>query len=128
MRSSQIPWQRNFSRPRASEKWELLEGVDPAGLIAAHPLHAGGYDFKVPLLEGEHVTEDTGTGFVHTAPGHGADDFDIWTAKARYLRELGIDADVPDTVGPDGYYRKQMCPCSAARSRSAFITTMGRFR
>ena len=62
----------------------------------------------VPLLEGEHVTEDTGTGFVHTAPGHGADDFDIWTAKARYLRELGIDAEVPDTVGPDGYYRKHV--------------------
>ena len=84
----------------------LSKDVDPAGLIAAHPLHEGGYDFKVPLLEGEHVTEDTGTGFVHTAPGHGADDFEIWTAKARYLRELGIDPEVPDTVGPDGYYRK----------------------
>ena len=68
----------------------------------------GGYDFKVPLLEGEHVTEDTGTGFVHTAPGHGADDFEIWTAKTRQLQSLGIDAAVPDTVGPDGYYRKDV--------------------
>ncbi len=75
-------------------------------MVAAHPLHASGYDFKVPLLEGDHVTEDAGTGFVHTAPGHGADDFDIWTAKARELRALGIDAEVPDTVGPDGYFRK----------------------
>ena len=95
-----------FFQAARVETWELLKDIDPAGLIAAHPLHAGGYDFKVPLLEGEHVTEDTGTGFVHTAPGHGADDFEIWTAKARYLRELGIDPEVPDTVGPDGYFRK----------------------
>ncbi len=73
----------DFFKSARVEKWQLLENVDPTGLIAAHPLHAGGYDFKVPLLEGEHVTEDTGTGFVHTAPGHGADDFEIWTAKAR---------------------------------------------
>ena len=88
--------------------WTLLEDIDPTGFVAAHPLHEGGYDFKVPLLEGDHVTEDTGTGFVHTAPGHGADDFDIWTEKARTLRELGIDAEVPDTVGPDGYFRKHV--------------------
>ncbi len=90
------------------EKWKLLEEIDPTGLVAAHPLHEGGFDFKVPLLEGDHVTEDAGTGFVHTAPGHGADDFEIWTHNARHLRELGIDAEVPDTVGPDGYYRKHV--------------------
>ena len=44
-----------------------------------------GYDFDVPLLPGDHVTDDTGTGFVHTAPGHGREDFDIWTANARSL-------------------------------------------
>ena len=54
-------------------------------LTCAHPLRgaAGGYDFDVPLLDGDHVTDDTGTGFVHTAPGHGRDDFEIWTANAR---------------------------------------------
>ena len=97
-----------FFQAARVEKWRLLEDADPAGLIAAHPLHTGGFDFKVPLLEGEHVTEDAGTGFVHTAPGHGADDFEIWTAKVRQLRELGIDAEVPDIVGPDGYYRKHV--------------------
>ena len=96
----------DFFKAARVEKWELLKDIDPAGLVAAHPLHAGGYDFKVPLLEGDHVTEDTGTGFVHTAPGHGADDFEIWTAKVRHFRELGIDPEVPDTVGPDGYFRK----------------------
>ena len=43
-----------------------------AGSPAAHPLAKLGYGFKVPLLAGDHVTDDTGTGFVHTAPGHGA--------------------------------------------------------
>ncbi len=47
-----------------------------------HPLHGaeggqGEWDFPVPLLPGEHVTDDAGTGFVHTAPSHGADDFEI---------------------------------------------------
>jgi isoleucyl-tRNA synthetase len=108
------------------EKCELIKDVDPAGLIVAHPLHAGGYDFKVPLLEGEHVTEDTGTGFVHTAPGHGADDFDIWTAKARYLRESGIDPEVPDTVGPDGYYRKHV-PLFGGEAPKRIIDDKGHF-
>ncbi len=40
-----------------------------------------GYDFHVPLLDGDHVTDDTGTGFVHTAPGHGADDYNIWNRE-----------------------------------------------
>ena len=45
-----------------------------AHATANHPLSGQGYDFPVPLLEGRHVTEDAGTGFVHTAPGHGSDD------------------------------------------------------
>jgi isoleucyl-tRNA synthetase len=46
-------------------------------LIARHPFRGAGYEFEVPLLEGAHVTEDTGTGFVHTAPSHGEDDFEL---------------------------------------------------
>src|SRR5207253_244481 len=62
----------------------------PANLVVtcSHPLKKlGGYDFLVPLLAGDHVTADAGTGFVHTAPGHGRDDFEIWTANARQLEE-----------------------------------------
>ncbi len=44
---------------------------------ADHPLAGRGYDFVVPILPGEHVTADTGTGFVHTAPGHGEEDFEL---------------------------------------------------
>ena len=98
----------DFFQAARAEKWKLLEDVDPTGLVAVHPLHKGGFDFKVPLLDGEHVTEDTGTGFVHTAPSHGAEDFEIWTANARQLQADGLDAAVPDMVGPDGYYRKSV--------------------
>jgi isoleucyl-tRNA synthetase len=66
--------------------------------ICAHPLAAldSGYGFSVPLLAGDHVTDDAGTGFVHTAPGHGADDFEVWKAHGHH--------EVPDTVDPDGAY------------------------
>src|SRR5664280_327060 len=58
----------------------------------AHPLKglAGGYQFTVPLLAGEHVTADTGTGFVHTAPGHGREDFDVGMANEREMEARGI--------------------------------------
>ena len=68
----------------------------------AHPLAEAGYDFSIPLLDGDHVTDDTGTGFVHTAPGHGADDYNIWTANQKALRDRGIDTTVPFTVDADG--------------------------
>ncbi|MFM9974130.1 MAG: isoleucine--tRNA ligase, partial [Beijerinckiaceae bacterium] len=66
----------------------------------------GAYTFDVPLLEGDHVTDDAGTGFVHTAPGHGREDFDIWTAAAtqQKLRSQGIDTKIPYTVDGDGFY------------------------
>ena len=70
----------------------------------AHPLKGvgGGYDFTVPLLAGEHVTDDTGTGFVHTAPGHGREDFEVWTANARELESRGINTTIPYTVDENG--------------------------
>ncbi len=72
----------------------------------AHPLAglAGGYDFTVPLLAGDHVTDDAGTGFVHTAPGHGRDDFEIWTSMAREIEAMGISSAIPFTVDDAGFY------------------------
>ena len=75
-------------------------------LVAAHPLAALGYDFDVPLLDGDHVTDDTGTGFVHTAPGHGADDYIIWMSSGAKLKERGIDTTIPFTVDADGVLTK----------------------
>ena len=51
--------------------------------------------FRFPVLPGDFVTEDTGTGFVHIAPGHGQDDFELGT-------KFGIK--VPFTVDADGRY------------------------
>ncbi|MGJ4997945.1 isoleucine--tRNA ligase [Bradyrhizobium sp. HKCCYLS3077] len=70
----------------------------------AHPFKGleGGYNFVVPLLSGEHVTDDTGTGFVHTAPGHGREDFDVWMANARELDGRGIATTIPYTVDENG--------------------------
>jgi isoleucyl-tRNA synthetase len=72
----------------------------------AHPLKGfgGGYEFKVPLLSGDHVTDDTGTGFVHTAPGHGREDFDVWMANARELQGRGINTTIPYTVDENGAF------------------------
>ena len=78
-----------MSTARASgfEKLRAVTADDLAAVVCAHPLRGaglGGYGFDVPLLAGEHVTDDAGTGFVHTAPGHGRDDFEAWTgAEAR---------------------------------------------
>jgi isoleucyl-tRNA synthetase len=79
------------------------------GMLCSHPLKgfAGDYEFAVPLLEGDHVTADTGTGFVHTAPGHGREDFDVWTANARELTARGISATIPYTVDADGRFTEQ---------------------
>jgi isoleucyl-tRNA synthetase len=38
----------------------------------------GFWDYIVPLAPGDHVTDDAGTGFVHTAPSHGADDYELF--------------------------------------------------
>ncbi|MBK2260913.1 isoleucine--tRNA ligase, partial [Francisella tularensis] len=43
------------------------------GIIAEHPF----YSRHVPILHGDHVTDDSGTGLVHTAPTHGVDDFTL---------------------------------------------------
>jgi isoleucyl-tRNA synthetase len=64
------------------------------------------YGFKIPLLAGEHVDESTGTGFVHTAPSHGREDFDIWMHYARELAARGIDTHIPYPVDADGKFTK----------------------
>jgi len=84
-----------------------------------HPLHSRfevrEYDFKVPLLNGDHVTDDAGTGFVHTAPSHGADDYNVWIANQKALRDRGIDTDVPTPVDENGFYTKDAPGFDGAR-------------
>jgi len=82
------------------EAWERLGDVDPSGFICDHPLQSyeSGYEFDVPLLAGDHVTDEAGTGFVHTAPGHGQEDYIAWVS------EFGMDAEIPHTVDEFGAF------------------------
>ncbi|WP_137126711.1 isoleucine--tRNA ligase [Roseomonas sp. HF4] len=73
----------------------LLKGAELDGAVAAHPLRGQGYDFDVPLLPGDFVTTEAGTGFVHIAPGHGEDDFNLG-------RQFGLP--IPETVNDDGTF------------------------
>ncbi|MCX7338155.1 MAG: isoleucine--tRNA ligase [Alphaproteobacteria bacterium] len=72
-----------------------VKGGELAGTISAHPWRGHGYDFDVPLIPGDHVTTDSGTGLVHTAPGHGVEDFGVG-------QTYGLE--VPATVQADGTY------------------------
>jgi isoleucyl-tRNA synthetase len=92
------------ARVTAYEKIRELPADTLDAVECAHPLKGlnGGYEFTVPLLDGDHVTDDTGTGFVHTAPSHGREDFDIWTASTRDLDARGISSAIPYTVDENG--------------------------
>ncbi|SFV36435.1 isoleucyl-tRNA synthetase [Devosia crocina] len=99
------------------EKRAAVSAEDLLAITAAHPLRgfADGYTFDVPLLDGEHVTDDAGTGFVHTAPGHGLDDFGIWMESTRLLQERGIDPAIPYVVDDAGFYTKDAPGFDGAR-------------
>jgi isoleucyl-tRNA synthetase len=90
------------------DRFYFDEGHSTLSVSCSHPLKKlGGYDFIVPLLPGDHVTEETGTGFVHTAPGHGREDFDIWMQYQRELQSQGINTTIPYTVDADGRFTDQ---------------------
>jgi isoleucyl-tRNA synthetase len=96
---------------KAKLQFKRLQNVSADELAAvtlAHPLagFGGGYEFAVPMLPGDHVTDDAGTGFVHTAPGHGREDFDAWMDAARDLALRGIDTAIPFTVDDAGFFTK----------------------
>ncbi|QHP73706.1 isoleucine--tRNA ligase [Bradyrhizobium sp. LCT2] len=94
------------ARVTTYEKVRELPADTLDAVECAHPLKgfSGGYEFTVPLLPGDHVTDDTGTGFVHTAPGHGREDFDVWMANARELEARGINTTIPYTVDENGAF------------------------
>jgi isoleucyl-tRNA synthetase len=89
---------------------DRLCDVNPATLEnALHPFHEKGENDgweqagrwgEVPFIEGKHVTDAVGTGFVHTAPEHGPEDFAAWQAN-----ELG---DFDNVVNADGSYVDDM--------------------
>ena len=80
------------------ESWSTIsscKGVFLEGVITQHPLYEHGYPRFAPLFHAGFVSVDQGTGFVHVAPGHGADDFDL--GQKHQLEVL-------DTVDDDGCF------------------------
>jgi len=67
--------------------------------ICQHPLIDLGYNYDVPMLEGDFVTLEQGTGTVHAAPRHGPDDFNL-------CLKHGIKA--PDTMNDAGIYTNEI--------------------
>lgn len=72
-----------------------FKGTDLEGTICHHPWHGQGYDYDVLVVEGFHVTTDAGTGFVHIAPSHGQEDFEVG-------QQFGLET--PFTVDEGGLY------------------------
>jgi isoleucyl-tRNA synthetase len=94
------------------ENYEKVADVNEEVLLTLecdHPLRSlnNGFGFTVPLLPGDHVTDDTGTGFVHTAPGHGREDFDVWTSNQAALVKRNINTAIPYTVDENGAFTPQ---------------------
>lgn len=79
------------------EKVKDYKGSELTGIACAHPFAKLDpyYGFEVRVLAGDFVTTDTGTGFVHIAPGHGEDDYRLGRAN---------NVEVPETVDGDGTY------------------------
>ncbi|MEC7236876.1 MAG: class I tRNA ligase family protein, partial [Pseudomonadota bacterium] len=78
----------------ATETLATLAGREIEGTVSLHPMNGHGYDHEVPMLLADYVTTEQGTGFVHIAPGHGVEDYEL-----AHL-EHGIP--LPDTVAEDG--------------------------
>jgi len=67
----------SFTRLRSIAASELNDG------ICEHPFASldNFWSYEVPMIEGEHVTDEAGTGFVHTAPSHGAEDYECFVSR-----------------------------------------------
>ena len=84
--------------------WRRLSDVTRhqlAALTLAHPLRGadgadGFWDYDVPMIDADYVTDDAGTGFVHTAPSHGADDYEAFLKRNwldRMTHNVGEDSE-----------------------------------
>ncbi len=75
---------------------QTFDGVKFNGTICIHPFYDYGYQYDIPLLEGDFVEDTEGTGLVHIAPCYGEDDYNL--AK-RY------EIDIKDIVEDNGCYK-----------------------
>ncbi|KAI7866332.1 isoleucyl-tRNA synthetase [Spinellus fusiger] len=92
----------------STEQWRCLDHAQGSELVDTeyiHPFYASTH----PIIAGEHVTAESGTGLVHTAPGHGMDDYEVCIKMGiqpfsplddagKYTKEAG-----PEFVGKDAF-------------------------
>ena len=76
---------------------KTFKGDKLEGLVCSHPFANLGYQFDVPLLPGTHLLNDVGSGFVHIAPSHGLDDFDLGKK---------FDLEIPHLIEDNGVYNE----------------------
>ena len=76
---------------------EIVFGKEMVGSLFQHPLNQR----CSPVVCGQHVTTDTGTGIVHTAPGHGMEDYDVWMKEGHSPRS------VLSPVDESGHFTKE---------------------
>ncbi len=88
------------------------------GMVLNHPFAGmdeseGFWDYDVPMIDGDHVTDEAGTGFVHTAPSHGADDYEAFVKRNwidRMTHNVGEESEflphVPFFAGLQVFDRK----------------------
>ncbi|MAJ87793.1 MAG: isoleucine--tRNA ligase [Cellvibrionales bacterium TMED148] len=80
-------------------------GSELEGIVADHPF----YEREIPILIGTHVTDDAGTGCVHTAPDHGVDDFNVAKKNGigtlNYVMSNGLFNDSVEIFAGDHVYK-----------------------
>jgi len=88
-----------------------IQGSDLEGTICAHPFRGrlgseGYFNYDVPMYRGAFVTTEAGTGFVHIAPGHGEDDFNLGRQyKVKFDPTIDDDGRyLPHVKGFEGLY------------------------
>ncbi|MFL2679706.1 MAG: isoleucine--tRNA ligase [Alphaproteobacteria bacterium] len=92
----------NFIIEHGIKKYEVKNKIssnDLEDLVCMHPLKNKGFEFDVKIFPSSHVTDDTGTGFVHIAPNHGLEDFEL---GQKY--DLGNNS----TINSKGVYEKNI--------------------
>ena len=92
----------SFTTEMKIDSYKIIEEISPFELNSiecTHPLANLGYNDKIPLIEGFHVTDETGSGFVHIAPGHGLEDFEIGKKN---------NFSIPKTVQYNGIFDKSV--------------------
>ncbi|MFT5708461.1 MAG: isoleucyl-tRNA synthetase, partial [Oceanospirillaceae bacterium] len=97
------------------------EGSALEGMFMEHPV----YDKQVPILLGEHVTTDAGTGAVHTAPDHGMEDFVVGKkygiGTLNYVQGNGVFVDATGEFAGIHVYKADAPVCAALEREGKLI-------